>query len=36
MTVAGFFESFGADRVAMGEVMATAWRYRRAREAAGQ
>lgn len=30
MTVAGFFESFGADRVPMSDVMATAWRYRQA------
>lgn len=36
MTVAGFFESFGADRVPMGDVMAAAWRYRQARESARQ
>jgi len=32
MTVAGFFQSFGAQREPMGDVMAAAWRYRQAAE----
>lgn len=36
VTVAGFFESFGAGRAPMDEVFGAAWRYRQAREAAGR
>jgi len=34
MTVAAFYESFGARRQPMADVMAAAWRYRQARRSA--